>query len=110
MTRTRKSPAGSVFRGAGPGDPGLLPGLRTTPSRGDHVVFFPVSLPESMRTSIRLITPEQARFISPGRGRTGDVAKVFFFFWLRLSAARSGLHSVHLVSPPPAILRHESWS
>jgi uroporphyrinogen III methyltransferase/synthase len=99
MTRTRKSNGRISFVGAGPGDPGLLTRRAYDALAGvDHVVFDR-TVPESMLTSIRLITPEQAEF-SPAEGAPGDVAKVL------LSAARSGLHAVHLVAGDP--FGHES--
>jgi len=103
MTRTRK-PTGHVsFVGAGPGDPGLLTrrafdALHTA----DHVVFDP-RLPETLLTAVQGYArdavhagerAELAQF-SPAEGAPGDVAKVL------LSAARAGLHAVHLVAGDP---------
>jgi uroporphyrinogen III methyltransferase / synthase len=94
MTRTRKSTGRISFVGAGPGDPGLLTRRAYDALAAvDHVVFDR-TVPESMLTSIRTIAPEQAEF-SPAEGAPGDVAKVL------LSAARSGLHAVHLVAGDP---------
>jgi uroporphyrinogen III methyltransferase / synthase len=108
MTRTRKLAGHVTFVGAGPGDPGLLTrrahdALRTA----DHVVYDR-AVPEPLLAAIRgLAADEVARGertevaqFSPAEGAAGDVAKVL------LSAARSGLHAVHLVVGDP--FGHES--
>ena len=99
MTRTRKTTGRISFVGAGPGDPQLLTrraydALTTV----DHVVFDR-SVSEPILAAIRQIAPDEAEF-SPAEGAPGDVAKVL------LSAARSGLHAVHLVAGDP--FGHES--
>ncbi|HEU0241870.1 MAG TPA: uroporphyrinogen-III synthase [Micromonosporaceae bacterium] len=99
MTRTRKTTGRISFVGAGPGDPGLLTRRAYDAlSAVDHVVFDR-TVSEPILTSIRQITPAEAEF-SPAEGAPGDVAKVL------LSAARSGLHAVHLVAGDP--FGHES--
>jgi uroporphyrinogen III methyltransferase/synthase len=99
MTRTRK-PTGHVsFVGAGPGDPGLLT-RRALDALGsaDQVVHDP-GIPDALLDAARGLAPSEAQF-TPAEGASGDVAKVL------LSAARSGLHAVHLVAGDP--FGHES--
>src|SRR3989440_8091609 len=99
MTRTRK-PTGHVsFVGAGPGDPGLLT-RRALDALGsaDQVVYDP-GIPDALLDAARALASGEAQF-SPAEGASGDVAKVL------LSAARSGLHAVHLVAGDP--FGHES--
>src|SRR5256886_11152694 len=94
MTRTRK-PTGHVsFVGAGPGDPGLLT-RRALDALGsaDQVVYDP-GIPDALLDAARALASGEAQF-SPAEGASGDVAKVL------LSAARSGLHAVHLVAGDP---------
>src|SRR2546430_6828280 len=99
MTRTRKATGHISFVGAGPGDPGLLTqrALEALAS-ADHVVFDR-GIPEPLLGTVRAGAHEEAQF-SPAEGASGDVAKVL------LSAARSGLHAVHLVAGDP--FGHES--
>src|SRR5256886_7340369 len=94
MTRTRKATGHISFVGAGPGDPGLLTqrALEALAS-ADHVVFAR-GIPEPLLGTVRAGAHEEAQF-SPAEGASGDVAKVL------LSAARSGLHAVHLVAGDP---------
>jgi uroporphyrinogen III methyltransferase/synthase len=108
MTRTRKSTGHVSFVGAGPGDPALLTrraydALVTA----DHVVYDR-SVPDALLAVVRELSAaavatgeraEEAQF-SPAEGAPGDVAKVL------LSAARSGLHALHLVAGDP--FGHES--
>src|SRR5204863_6195143 len=99
MTRTRKSTGHISFVGAGPGDPGLLTRRASDAlASADHVVFDR-GVPEPLLATIRVAAHEDAQF-SPAEGASGDVAKVL------LSAARSGLHAVHLVAGDP--FGHES--
>jgi uroporphyrinogen III methyltransferase/synthase len=94
MTRTRKSTGHISFVGAGPGDPGLLTRRAYEAlASADHVVFDR-SVPEALLAAVRETAHEEAQF-SPAEGASGDVAKVL------LSAARSGLHAVHLVAGDP---------
>jgi uroporphyrinogen III methyltransferase / synthase len=94
MTRTRKSTGHISFVGAGPGDPGLLTRRAYEAlASADHVVFDR-SVPEALLAAVREAAHEEAQF-SPAEGASGDVAKVL------LSAARSGLHAVHLVAGDP---------
>src|SRR2546430_13150044 len=99
MTRTRKATGHISFVGAGPGDPGLLTqrALEALAS-ADHVVFDR-GIPEPLLGTVRAGAHEEAES-SPAEGASGDVAKVL------LSAARSGLHAVHLVAGDP--FGHES--
>jgi uroporphyrinogen III methyltransferase/synthase len=94
MTRTRKGTGRISFVGAGPGDPGLLT-RRAIESfaDADHVVHDR-GLPEPLIEAVRSDTAPETEF-SPAEGASGDVAKVL------LSAARSGLHAVHLVAGDP---------
>jgi len=94
MTRTRKSTGHISFVGAGPGDPGLLT-RRAHDALGtvDQVVYDR-GVPDTLLTAVRAFAPEEAQF-TPAEGAPGDVAKVL------LSAARSGLHAVHLVAGDP---------
>jgi uroporphyrinogen III methyltransferase/synthase len=99
MTRTRKHAGRISFVGAGPGDPGLLTRRAHEAVVGaDHVVFDR-ALPESLLAEIRTEARADTEF-SPAEGAAGDVAKVL------LSAARSGLRAVHLVTGDP--FSHES--
>src|SRR5947207_9020792 len=99
MIRTRKSTGHISFVGAGPGDPGLLTRRAgDAPASADHVVFDR-GVPEPPLASIRESAHPDTQF-SPAEGASGDVAKVL------LSAARSGLHAVHLVAGDP--FGHES--
>ncbi|HZN77905.1 MAG TPA: uroporphyrinogen-III synthase [Micromonosporaceae bacterium] len=99
MTRTRKHPGRISFVGAGPGDPGLLTRRAHEALVGaDHVVFDR-ALPEPLLASVRAEARPETEF-SPAEGASGDVAKVL------LSAARSGLRAVHLVTGDP--FGHES--
>jgi uroporphyrinogen III methyltransferase/synthase len=107
MTPTRKTVGRISFVGAGPGDPDLLTrraydAIRTA----DHVVYDR-GLPEPLLRWVKeaatgprddaspAADAAQAPQFSPAEGGQGDVAKVL------LSAARSGLHAVHLVSGDP---------
>ncbi len=98
MTRTRNATGWISFVGAGPGDPGLLTRRAyDTLAAADHVVYdrtTPAALLDAVR---RTATGSE---FSPAEGGSGDVAKVL------LSAARSGLHAVRLVTGDP--LGHES--
>src|SRR3989440_431154 len=99
MTRTRKSTGHISFVGAGPGDPGLLTHRAFDAlASADHVVFDR-GVPEPLLATVREAAHSDAQF-SPAEGASGDVAKVL------LSAARSGLHAVHLVAGDP--FGHES--
>jgi uroporphyrinogen III methyltransferase/synthase len=130
MTRTRKSVGRITFVGAGPGDPALLTRRACEAVRtADHIVYdrtLPKALLDWVRAetvraaeeaaaSRRLAgfnrdfgreeaavvnsTPDKSAVerteFSPAEGAPGDVAKVL------LSAARSGLHAVHLVHGDP---------
>src|SRR2546429_9318602 len=99
MTRTRKATGHISFVGAGPGDPGLLTRRAVEAlASADHVVFDR-GIPDPLLATVRAGAHEEAQF-SPAEGASGDVAKVL------LSAARSGLHAVHLVAGDP--FGHES--
>jgi uroporphyrinogen III methyltransferase / synthase len=108
MTRIRKLAGHVSFVGAGPGDPGLLTRRAHDALRSaDHVVYdraVPDSLLEAVRTmsagEVESGDRAEAAQFSPAEGAAGDVAKVL------LSAARSGLHAVHLVIGDP--FGHES--
>src|SRR5439155_24021559 len=94
MTRTRKSVGRIAFVGAGPGDPGLLTrraydALVTA----DHVVYDR-TVPEPLLAAVRAAAGPETE-LSPAEGGPGDVAKVL------LSAARSGLRAVRLVTGDP---------
>ncbi len=94
MNRTRKPAGRIVFVGAGPGDPGLLTRrAHEALAHADHIVFDR-RVPEPLLASIRAEADAETEF-SPAEGAAGDVAKVL------LSAARSGLHAVHLVAGDP---------
>jgi uroporphyrinogen III methyltransferase/synthase len=121
MTRTRKSVGRISFVGAGPGDPGLLTRRACDAIRtADHIVYdrtlpgplldwvraeaaraaddsAPESGPASADGESTNAGPQAAlrTEFSPAEGAPGDVAKVL------LSAARSGLHAVHLVFGDP---------
>src|SRR6266536_3273 len=99
MTRTRKSTGHISFVGAGPGDPGLLTRRALDALASADQVVFDRGVPEPLLATIRAAAHEDAQF-SPAEGGSGDVAKVL------LSAARSGLHAVHLVAGDP--FGHES--
>ena len=112
MTRTRKSVGRVSFVGAGPGDPELLTRRAYEAIRAaDHIVYdraLPAALldwvraqrarrgrsPASPPSSLPSSAAERTEF-SPAEGAPGDVAKVL------MSAARSGLHAVHLVVGDP---------
>lgn len=99
MTRTRKATGHISFVGAGPGDPGLLTRRAFDAfASADHVVFDR-GVPEPLLAAVRESAHDDTEF-SPAEGGSGDVAKVL------LSAARSGLHAVHLVAGDP--FGHES--
>ncbi|HZN19656.1 MAG TPA: uroporphyrinogen-III synthase [Micromonosporaceae bacterium] len=99
MTRTRKHGGRIAFVGAGPGDPGLLTRRAHAALTGaDHVVYDG-RVPEPLLAEIRAHAGPDAQ-LSLAEGAAGDVAKVL------LSAARSGLNAVHLVSGDP--FGHES--
>jgi uroporphyrinogen III methyltransferase/synthase len=99
MNRTRKSTGHISFVGAGPGDPGLLTRRAYDALQSADQVVFDRGVPEPLLAAIREAAYEEAQF-SPAEGASGDVAKVL------LSAARSGLHAVHLVAGDP--FGHES--
>ena len=99
MTRTRKTVGRISFVGARPGDPGLLTRrAHAALTAADHIVFDP-GVPDPLLDAVRAEAAAEAEF-SPAEGVPGDVAKVL------LSAARSGLRAVHLVSGDP--FEHES--
>src|SRR5438309_688379 len=99
MTRTRKATGHISFVGAGPGDPGLLTRRAFDAfASADHVVFDR-GIPDPLLAAVREAAHSDTEF-SPAEGASGDVAKVL------LSAARSGLHAVHLVTGDP--FGHES--
>jgi uroporphyrinogen III methyltransferase/synthase len=94
MTRSRKSVGRIAFVGAGPGDPGLLTRRAYDALiAADHVVHDQ-TVPDVLLDAIRANAPAETEF-SPAEGGPGDVAKVL------LSAARSGLRAVRLVSGDP---------
>jgi uroporphyrinogen III methyltransferase/synthase len=110
MTRTRKTVGRIGFVGAGPGDAGLLTRRAIDALRAaDHVVYDR-RVPEELLGWIRShldgngaatpAQPEEAAQFSPAEGGPGDVAKVL------ISAARSGLCAVHLVTGDP--FEHEA--
>jgi uroporphyrinogen III methyltransferase/synthase len=99
MTRTRKSTGHISFVGAGPGDPGLLTRRAHDALTSADQVVFDRGVSDVMLGAIRELASQEAQF-SPAEGASGDVAKVL------LSAARSGLHAVHLVAGDP--FGHES--
>ncbi len=99
MIRSRKSTGHVSFVGAGPGDPGLLTRRALDALASADQVVFDRGVPEPLLATIRAAAHEDAQF-SPAEGGSGDVAKVL------LSAARSGLHGVHLVAGDP--FGHES--
>ncbi|MBO0869812.1 MAG: bifunctional uroporphyrinogen-III C-methyltransferase/uroporphyrinogen-III synthase [Micromonosporaceae bacterium] len=103
MTRIRKTAGHISFVGGGPGDPGLLTrrayqALRTA----DHVVHDR-GVPDRLLALVHELSAaevgaggrDEPTQLSPAEGAAGDVAKVL------LSAARSGLHAVHLVVGDP---------
>jgi uroporphyrinogen III methyltransferase/synthase len=94
MTRTR-TPAGRItFVGGGPGDPGLLSRRAVEVLSGaDHIVHDR-GAPELLLAAVRAEAKPDAE-LSPAEGAPGEVARVL------LSAARSGLHAVHLVAGDP---------
>jgi uroporphyrinogen III methyltransferase/synthase len=117
MTRTRKSVGRISFVGAGPGDSGLLTRRASEAVRSaDHIVYdrsLPAPLLDWVRaeaargvedattdaapdadSTVEKPAAERTEF-SPAEGAPGDVAKVL------ISAARSGLHAVHLVHGDP---------
>jgi uroporphyrinogen III methyltransferase/synthase len=94
MTRTRKSTGHISFVGAGPGDPGLLTRRAYDAFGTVDQVVYDHGVPDTLLAAIRALAPEDAQF-TPAEGAPGDVAKVL------LSAARSGLHAVHLVAGDP---------
>ncbi|MGY0234909.1 uroporphyrinogen-III synthase [Longispora urticae] len=100
MTRTRKSVGRITFVGAGPGDPGLLTRRAWDAlTEADHIVYDR-GVPEALLSVLRsAVVPETEDVhgpeFSPAEGVPGDVAKVL------LSAARSGLRAVHLVTGDP---------
>ncbi|HEX6967929.1 MAG TPA: uroporphyrinogen-III synthase [Micromonosporaceae bacterium] len=94
MSRTRK-PAGRIaFVGAGPGDPGLLTRRAYDALVGADQVVYDRAIPASLIEAVRPNVDSDVQF-SPAEGAAGDVAKVL------LSAARSGLSAVRLVSGDP---------
>jgi uroporphyrinogen III methyltransferase/synthase len=117
MTRTRKTVGRVSFVGAGPGDPGLFTRRAQEAVRtADHIVYdrgLPAPLMEWVRAEAARAEEETSPAVeadvlpvaekpaaertefSPAEGAPGDVAKVL------LSAARSGLHAVHLVAGDP---------
>jgi uroporphyrinogen III methyltransferase/synthase len=112
MTRTHKTVGRISFVGAGPGDPSLLTRrAHEALQSADHIVFdrdVPDGLLEWIRTEGQRdsvegatpVEPSEATEYSPAEGAPGDVAKVL------LSAARSGLRAVHLVTGDP--FEHDS--
>jgi uroporphyrinogen III methyltransferase/synthase len=114
MTRTRKTVGRISFVGAGPGDPGLLTRRAYDALiAADHIVYdrgVPDALLEWITAEVRRAggpegtveetEPSEATQFSPAEGVPGDVAKVL------MSAARSGLHAVHLVAGDP--FEHDS--
>ena len=94
MTRTRKSTGHISFVGAGPGDPGLLTRRAQDALASADQVVFDRGVPDPLLAALRADARPDAQF-SPAEGGSGDVAKVL------LSAARSGLHAVHLVAGDP---------
>jgi len=127
MTRTRKTVGRISFVGAGPGDPGLLTRRAHEAVRtADHIIYdrgLPTALLDWVRAEAARAEQEaspstegdilpvadkaNATFsseggrgverteFSPAEGAPGDVAKVL------ISAARAGLHAVHLVAGDP---------
>src|SRR3954466_9420555 len=97
---TARKPAGRIaFVGAGPGDPELLTRRAHAALTDADQVVYDRGVPENLLTAIRAEAKTDAQF-SPAEGAPGDVAKVL------LSAAKSGLSAVHLVSGDP--FGHES--
>lgn len=94
MTRTRKSTGHISFVGAGPGDPGLLTRRAYDAFGTVDQVVYDRGVPDTLLAAVRELAPEEAQF-TPAEGAPGDVAKIL------LSAARSGLHAVHLVAGDP---------
>ncbi|MFI5840675.1 uroporphyrinogen-III synthase [Catenuloplanes sp. NPDC051500] len=94
MTRTRKAVGHIAFVGAGPGDPGLLTRRAHDAVVDADQVIYDRGLPETLIEALKAQAGEDAQF-TPAEGAPGDVAKVL------LSAARSGLHAVHLVAGDP---------
>src|SRR5205814_701367 len=94
MTRTRKSTGHISFVGAGPGDPGLLTRRALDALASADQVVFDRGIPDPLLNALRADAHPETQF-SPAEGGSGDVAKVM------LSAARSGLHAVHLVAGDP---------
>ncbi len=93
MTR-RKTIGRVTFVGGGPGDPGLLTRRAYDAIASADHILYDRAVPDALLTAVR----EHARAdvqISPAEGAPGDVAKVL------LSAARSGLQAVRLVSGDP---------
>jgi uroporphyrinogen III methyltransferase/synthase len=94
MTRTRKSVGRISFVGAGPGDPSLLTRRAYAAlTSADHIVYDR-DVPDALLDAVRAKAVPDAQF-SPAEGAPGDVAKVL------LSAGRSGLRAVRLVSGDP---------
>ena len=94
MTRNRKTVGRVTFVGAGPGDPGLLTRrAHDALLAADHIVHDR-GVPAWLLAAVRAEVPPDTEF-SPAEGDPGDVAKVL------LSAARSGLYAVRLVTGDP---------
>jgi uroporphyrinogen III methyltransferase / synthase len=97
MNRTRKSTGRVSFVGAGPGDPGLLTRRAFDAVTAADQVVYDRDVPDTLLDAVRAQALPDAQF-TPAEGGPGDVAKVL------LSAARSGLRSVHLVAGDPFAL------
>jgi uroporphyrinogen III methyltransferase/synthase len=94
MTRTRK-PAGRItFVGGGPGDPGLLSRRAADALAAADQIIHDRGTPAPLLAAVRADAKPEAE-LSPAEGAPGEVAKAL------LSAARSGLHAVHLVAGDP---------
>jgi len=88
---TRK-PVGRIsFVGAGPGDPSLLTRRAFAALTGADQVVYDADVPAALVDAVRAEAAADSQF-SPAEGIPGDAAKVL------LSAARSGLRAVRLVS------------
>ena len=92
---TRRKTVGRIsFIGAGPGDPTLLTRrAHEAIAEADRVVHDR-AVPAVLLDWVRGEAPEEVE-VDPAEGAPGDIAKVL------LSAARSGLHAVRLVSGDP---------
>ncbi|MQA24629.1 MAG: bifunctional uroporphyrinogen-III C-methyltransferase/uroporphyrinogen-III synthase [Micromonosporaceae bacterium] len=92
---TRRKTVGRIsFIGAGPGDPTLLTRRAHEAIADTDRVVHDRTVPPVLLDAVRADAPDEVE-IDPAEGAPGDIAKVL------LSAARSGLHAVRLVSGDP---------